>query len=203
MKSMFSMSFTADPFGARLPSPMLGQVTLRGMSRGMGQQGATADQLLASLQQADNQVAAAQNYVSAHPNLQQDLGADFPAFQQALAQTSNYSTVDIEAQLQASQAGTPLQISQGDYSDINTYVNAAATLAAITARHPAVSAAVPTTPGTPAPVMAPTTPGYKVPAQAPGTKPASAAAAKSDLTAPLLVGGGVLAIGLVALLARA
>lgn len=209
MKSMFAMGFTADVFGARVSSPMLGQVPLRG--QGPVRLGQTVtndgDALLRQLQMAENQVAAANQYIASHPNLAQDLGADFGAFQQNMAVISSVADVEtqVSMELQATPAGQQYVTTESNYNAVQSYIAAAAALAGAMSAHPNISPATNTASGTPVVAPAPA-PGATrlIPPQAPGTAPRSVATtpAKSDLTTPLLVGGGVLAIGLVALLAR-
>jgi hypothetical protein len=195
MKSMFTMGFEADVFGARMPSPMLGRVPIRGMGQTTPTDG---DALLKQMQNAETQVAAVNQYIAAHPNLQIDLAGDYAGFQQnlqVLADAANTETA-VSGQLQATAPGQQYQITSGDLATVQNYISAAAALTQIIANHPGAS-------GAPAATTPTLTPGAR-PATAPKPAvPAPASAAKPDLTTPLLVGGGILTVGLLVLLARA
>lgn len=183
MKSMFAMGFTQDLFGSRLSSPMLGQVPMRGSQPSMGQLTTKedGDLLLRQLAAAENQVIAANAFVAAHPALQAALGADYEPFQHNMAIISDTASAEtnVAMALQSTPPGGQYQITEGDHQAIQDYIAAAAAVTASIAR--AAARGVTTTTGPKTVVTAP----------------------KNDLTTPLLVGGGILTVGLLALFARA
>lgn len=221
MRSMFAMGFAQDVFGSRLESPMLGRV---GMRPYLGQNQVNGDSLLQQTQTAEAQVAAANQYIQNHPNLQQDLGSDFANFQaymQTIANTTTSET-NLSQQIAASGPGATINASDQDLQNTQQYIGAAGALAQIIANHPNVSPAVNTQTGAPivnpppaAPAGAPTATqaaaagggllNALIPGQKAGTAPAAKAptpAPSSGIPTPFLIGGGVLAVGLVALLAK-
>lgn len=196
MRSMFQNGFQGDVFGSRVGgSAMLGQVKLRGMGT------VTTDRngLLAKLQDAESKVAAVNQYVRNHVNLQTDLGGDWLAFQAAFGQVQQNASIETNVimQLNSSPAGL-YDIADDDYAGALAYAQGASQAYSVIQDHPGFA----TAPGqSPAPGL----PQNPYLPQTPGTRPPGGAplpAAKTDLTAPLLVGGGVFAIGVIALLAR-
>lgn len=186
MKSMFEMGFTQDLFGSRLSSPMLGQVPIRGMgqARSMGQLTTKedGDLLLRQMTAAENQVTAANAFVSSHPNLQAALGTEYDSFQHNMSVIADAASAEtnVSMALQSTPPGGQYQINESDHQAVTDFIAAAAAVTASIARS-----------------------GNKA-GTLPGTAPKTVVTApKSDLTTPLLVGGGILTIGLVALLARA
>lgn len=195
---MFAMGFTQDLFGARLPSPKfgpgLGQVPLLGSgsgsgsgSRSMGQaSGIDADAMWKQVKDAEVQVATVNRFAAIHPNLEADLGTDYGTWQdymQILSATAA-AEADVSAKLQSGLI--QVDISQADYTAVQNYIQAAGILAQIAGRHSAAQKPIQSEPVLTKPAVTVT----------------PAAATKNDLTTPLLVGGGLLTIGLVALLAR-
>lgn len=182
MKSMFEMGFTQDLFGTRLSSPMLGQVPMRGSQPRMGEDG---DALLRQMSVAEGQVAAANAYISSHPSLEVILAADYEPFQRNMAVIADTASAEtnVAMELQATAPGQQYSISESDRQAIQAYITAAAAVTAAIARAESRGAQAVTPPRS----------GPKTVVTAPA----------NDLTTPLLVGGSLLTLGLIALFFRA
>lgn len=198
MKSMFTMGFTPDAFGGGAPSPAfrpgLGPVPLRGSPSRMGQASGTsgqldADTMFSQIKEAESQVAVVNRFAAIHPNLEADLGTDYGTWQDYMQILSGAAAAEADVSAKLQSGLVQVDISQSDYTAVQNYIQAAGVLAQIAGRHSAVQK----------PMPAPTTkPSVTVtPGATTSTPP------KNDLTTPLLVGGALLTVGLVALLARA
>lgn len=210
MKSMFAMGFTQDVFGGGAPSPAfrpgLGPVPLRGgggsggggggggspsrMGQAQGQ--LDADTMFGQVKEAESQVAIVNRFTAIHPNLEADLGTDYGTWQDYMQILSAAAPAEADVSAKLQSGLVQVDISQSDYTAVQNYIQAAGVLAQIVGRHSAAPKPMPMPTGVPTKPSVTVTPG----AAAPSTP-------KNDLTTPLLVGGSLLTIGLVALLARA
>lgn len=187
MKTMFSMGFGSDIFGSRAMNPTLGLIRPGPRSRPNLGDVLNGDDLLKQLRSADAKVAAARNFVAGKSDA--DLGLllqdDYVMWSTWMATVDGAAATvsDVEERIQGVGPGSQIDVSSEDYATLKSYMEAATVLSQIVARRQARPPLVKT-------------------AATPAKTPAAAPAVRNDLTAPLLVGGGVLAIGVIALLAR-
>lgn len=177
MRSYFAVGFSQDTFSARIQSRMLGQVRLLGQ----GESPLSKDdrnRLVTQIQAAADKLAVINAWSEAHPNpTAADLGADLAAWNaQSVNQLTFTDRVTTVYQQMAPEQDS-YNVSSADLNAIPGYVAAIDALYAIVQRHGAA-------------------------APKPGAKPGAIAPAAS-LTTPLLVGAGVLAVGVIAILASA
>jgi hypothetical protein len=170
MKSIFTMG----TFGAPRERFWMGQepaITVSSSQR---------DEMVRKLDAAIDKVQAQQAWAKNHPNLQQDLGADFETYQ---TQAHNLDALATNATIAYQKFASPdsavwQTVSAQEWNDAETWTMFAGYIYDIISRHP--TGGVKPIPGKPAGPIAPATP------------------APSGVS-PLLVGAGVLAVGLVAI----
>ena len=197
MKSMFSMGFFSnDVFRAGGGRPYLGQVTL------------DLNSYLASLNDAVNKMGQINSWVQAHPNYNQLLGTQASNFQNYwnLASNDSITAMNVQATLQGadpSQAQVPISQSDKDTTDafisevgqligmINTAGTGGGTPVTALPGSPAANPSVPNLISQLLPTSKPGAPALK-----PGVPP------PAPISTPLLVGGGILAVGLIVLLVK-
>ena len=194
MKSLFSMGFFSNDVFRSAPGPYLGQanVDLQGY--------------LASVNDAMNKYQQVVSWVNSHPNYQQLLGGQASYFQTLYQQSSgsDYNSATSVQQLLQSVASDPTQttatVGSDDKNATDAFISEVQQMLGIIG-----SAAAPGTPvpGSPA---APTLPGA-ISQLLPGQKPATPAIVPiappaSSISTPLIVGGAILGVGLIVLLAK-
>ncbi len=191
MKSLFSMGFfTNDVF----------RPSVEAMGQSLGQVTVDLPSYLASLNDAMTRYQQVTAWATAHPDYVQLLGGQGQYFQTLLSSASgrDYSVAsNVKAILAAAQAD-PAQpnptITSDDKNTTDAFISEVSQMQGIIASAPAQG----TIPG----LISSLLPGQKAPT--PGTVPVPAAAAPAapSYTTPLLIGGGILAVGLLVMLVR-
>jgi hypothetical protein len=194
MKSLFTMGFFTNDVFRAADGPSLGQVSL------------DLPTYLASLNDAMARYRQVTAWATANPNYVQQLGGQGQYFQTLLSSASGRDFAvasNVQAVLQAAQAdpsqGNPT-ITNDDKNTTDAFISEVSQMQGIIASAPG-QGVQPATPGATLPgLISSLLPGQK-PAT-PATVPAPAAPAAPSYKVPLYVGGGILALGLLVLLAR-
>ncbi len=193
MKSLFSMGFFTNDVFRSAGGLSLGQVSL------------DLPTYLASVNDAMTRYQQVVAWVTAHPNYAQLLGGQAQYFQTLYASASGGDHVvasNVQAVLAAAQAdpaqGNP-SISSDDKNTTDAFISEVTQMQGIITSAPGQT--VSASPGATLPgLISSLFPGQKPPV--PGTVPVPAAPAAPSYTTPLLIGGGILAVGLLVMLAR-
>lgn len=208
MKSMFSMGFFSnDVFRPAGGGAYLGQVTL------------DLSSYLASVTDAIGKFGQINSWIQANPNYNQLLGTQATNFQNYmnLANNDSITAGNVQATLQGADPSQPqAPITQDDKNVTDAFISEVGQMIGMI-NTAATGGATPTPSGGATPVGASGIPGSTAnsnpsipnlisqllptskPPVKPGTLPAPAA---SPISTPLLVGGGILALGLVVLLVK-